>query len=609
MPPIEGAKGVGRLDLSDLTLTIDGARTLNLTIPAASVHIDDLSIPDHQDADIHVTVVGEVAEALKLLDYEPLRFPSKFGMKPGDVLGQSETEAHFTFPLVDDLGLDDVKFEADADLKNVNLPHLFAGSSTDHGTFALHVDPAGLFARGTLSINTVPFEATWAENFRKGVTNTSSYTLAGVLDDAAWARFHLPFDERIAGSSPVTLTLIGKGQTISDGRGHLDLTPQQMSLGELGWEKKAGDAAGLDFTFKTSHQGLAVTSYTLRAPALNATGALTLKPDFSLIHARVNMGIGASAMSLDVYGQEDGGFEVFADGGTIDLKPMLSFVRAAQTESRPVPSLAFGGHFTRGLMRNGVELKDIVVDARFIQGWWEKGLMLAEFGDGEGISFSLDRDGTTRVLDITSSNAGEILKGLDYYASGQGGRADITAMIDDSREGSPVSGRARVNDIIIRKAPVMAKLLTLASFTGIADTLSGEGIRFEKVDIPFSITDGVMRLKDAGAYGPAIGLTVEGLLDRNKETVDLGGSIIPSYTLNSFLGKIPLIGPLFSGREGEGLIGFTYRVTGAAANPTVAVNPLSALAPGFLRGIFREMDPPPSGKPEEAPAGRSAPVQ
>ena len=63
------------------------------------------------------------------------------------------------------------------------------------------------------------------------------------------------------------------------------------------------------------------------------------------------------------------------------------------------------------------------------------------------------------------------------------------------------------------------------------------------------------------------------------------GTLVPAYTLNSVLGNIPLLGNLLVGKEGEGIFAMTYGVDGPIGEPTVTVNPLSALAPGFLRSI------------------------
>ena len=68
--------------------------------------------------------------------------------------------------------------------------------------------------------------------------------------------------------------------------------------------------------------------------------------------------------------------------------------------------------------------------------------------------------------------------------------------------------------------------------------------------------------------------------------INVNGVVVPAYGLNSLLGKIPLVGGLFSGGSGKGLFGVAYRVKGMTENPDVDVNALSGLAPGFLRLLF-----------------------
>ncbi|MDH3596031.1 MAG: hypothetical protein OEM93_14410, partial [Rhodospirillales bacterium] len=72
--------------------------------------------------------------------------------------------------------------------------------------------------------------------------------------------------------------------------------------------------------------------------------------------------------------------------------------------------------------------------------------------------------------------------------------------------------------------------------------------------------------------------------------LDLEGTIVPAYTFNRILGAIPILGRILTGGEGEGLFAFTYEMKGALDDPEVSVNPLSALAPGFLRGLFGGID-------------------
>ena len=72
--------------------------------------------------------------------------------------------------------------------------------------------------------------------------------------------------------------------------------------------------------------------------------------------------------------------------------------------------------------------------------------------------------------------------------------------------------------------------------------------------------------------------------------LDVNGTVVPVYALNSALGRIPLLGGLFSAERGGGLFAVNYSVRGPFDNPAVTVNPLSALTPGFLRRLFRIFD-------------------
>ena len=149
-------------------------------------------------------------------------------------------------------------------------------------------------------------------------------------------------------------------------------------------------------------------------------------------------------------------------------------------------------------------------------------------------------------------------------------------------------GRVGVTNFKVKEAPILAQLLSLGSLTGLFNTLSGEGLAFENFELPFQLSDGVLTVRDARVYGPALGMTGAGNIDLKNETVDLDGALVPAYTANSLLGDLPLIGDLLVGKEGEGIFALSYQVAGPFEATQITVNPLSALTPGFLRGIFRK---------------------
>ena len=154
----------------------------------------------------------------------------------------------------------------------------------------------------------------------------------------------------------------------------------------------------------------------------------------------------------------------------------------------------------------------------------------------------------------------------------------------------------RADNFRVVKAKVLTRLLTLGSLTGLSDVLNDKGITFTRLTVPFTMRKGVLHMERARAVGPALAIIATGDYVRDGEALQFQGAIVPSYTINSVLGVIPILGELLIGRKGEGVFAFTYKVDGTLARPKVAVNLLSALAPGFLRRIVEGLEKPALGR-------------
>ena len=136
-------------------------------------------------------------------------------------------------------------------------------------------------------------------------------------------------------------------------------------------------------------------------------------------------------------------------------------------------------------------------------------------------------------------------------------------------------------------APVLARLLSIMALTGILDALEGGGLAFSDLSAPFELQQGTLEIREARASGTTMGFTANGKIFQHADVVDLKGTVIPAYALNSVFGRIPLLGDLFTGGEkGGGIFAAAYTMTGPIEEPVVSVNPLSALTPGFLRNVF-----------------------
>jgi hypothetical protein len=195
-------------------------------------------------------------------------------------------------------------------------------------------------------------------------------------------------------------------------------------------------------------------------------------------------------------------------------------------------------------------------------------------------------DRTGRRFTASADDAGELLRELDYLRSMQGGKLSIQAQYDDAQPDRPLAGTADIEGFRIHDAPALGKLLQAMTLYGLVDVMRGPGLGFSRLVAPFRLTDDALDLTDARAFSPSLGLTMKGRLDLNAERVDMQGTIVPAYFFNSLLGNIPLVGKLFSPERGGGVFAASYTLRGRLADPDVSINPLAALTPGFLRGLF-----------------------
>ena len=130
--------------------------------------------------------------------------------------------------------------------------------------------------------------------------------------------------------------------------------------------------------------------------------------------------------------------------------------------------------------------------------------------------------------------------------------------------------------------PVLARLLTLASLQGIADIMTGEGIRFTDFEMKFSKEKNVMNIEEIYAIGPAISVLMNGYIVDN-ELVSLRGTLVPATTINRSISSIPILGDILVGKKvGEGVFGVSFKIKGPPKELKTTVNPIKTLTPRFI---------------------------
>jgi hypothetical protein len=156
---------------------------------------------------------------------------------------------------------------------------------------------------------------------------------------------------------------------------------------------------------------------------------------------------------------------------------------------------------------------------------------------------------------------------LDFYSIKKDGVSNSELVIDNFK---------------VKEVPVFAKLLSLASLQGIADLLTGEGIRFTDFEMRYSSKKGLTEIEEMYAIGPAISVLMDGYIE-SKKLVSLRGTLVPATTINRSIASIPLLGKILIGEKtGEGVFGVSFKIKGPPKNLSTTVNPIKTLTPRFI---------------------------
>ncbi len=592
LPPVQRLVGGGTFDRGGFHLTISGGEVDGLTVKQSKVAITGLDEED-QNATISVNLEGKVRKALEILDRERLGYPAALGIDPRDIDGKANIEATFTFPLLQDLEMEDVAFGAEADMRDVHWRATLLNRDLEKSRLKLKVDPERMVIRGTGDYAEMPLSFRWVENFhdegrlRRRVTIKAEPTIDNV------AQFGVDLRDHMAGEFPVELVYAVTVKNRSTVKVDVDLQKAELQLPALNWRKELGEpgSAKVSLILK-DNQITEFKDAQLEAAGLTAAGSAQFGPKTGkLVGASMTkLALGVTDMAGTLRLNEDGWYDLDVTGTGLDISGLLEPGNA--TEKPQFPAMRAKIAIKRLYARPGRYLEDARLHVSYDGDDWRSisftGKPAFRTNDAKTAEISVDLTpkGDRRILKIHAGDAGGVIWTFGVSDNVIGGKLDVTGSIDDSRPKQPLEATIVMTDYTVVEAPVLAQMLTMASLTGIGNVLSGNGISFSRLEVPVQKSGDFVRVKDARAYGSELGFTLNGDLDLAARKVDLGGTIVPAYTINSLLGYIPVLGQLLVGEKGSGIFAAKYSIDGSLDGPNITVNPVATLTPGFLRGIF-----------------------
>ena len=605
LPPVEGAEGTAHFTREEFTAEFTRGHVQGIQIDSGTLRISGMQEPD-QIIDIEGKMRGPLSEALAILDNPRLGYAKKLGLEPEGV-GGTVTAATLTFNLPAKKGVtfDQVKIGATADIADAAIKNAMFGQDLSDGDAKLQLDRDGMTMAGTGKLGGAPLEYKWEENFGGGEF-TRRIAASGSFD--ADQRAALGYDLRPYVDGPIDTAVVFT--RLPKKRGTVDLklglASATLKLPPVKWTKAPGAPGDAHILLDLAGDRVrAISSFSIAAGDLAISGKTQFNNDDGTL-SRIEfdkLKLGRTDLKGVTVAFAGGWADVVIGGGEVDARPLIKRDDSQPETSKPAFTLR-AASLSRVYLGDERTLTDVAVTLRHDGHYWDQIVFDASLPEHVPLSVRYQANGGKHQLSITSTDAGAALRAFDIMDNVKGGTLTVTGESDDAAAERPLTGKAEISDFRLTKASILARLLTMATLTGFVDMLTGEGFQFNRFESDFTKTEGRLDIKLARAHGPSIGLTATGYVDFDKHNVDMKGTVVPAYALNGILNDIPIIGFVLTGGEGQGMFAVTYHATGPLEQPEISVNPLAALTPGFLRGVFDIFDseggppPPPTALPE-----------
>jgi hypothetical protein len=601
IPPAERAAGQVTFGLEEISLRVTGGRQSGGQVTVRDGTVRFLLPPGGQEsAALEINLAGPIPDALAVVQHPRLRLFERRPLPIKDPRGSMEGKLNINFPLLADLPVALLQLRVQARLRDVRMADVLLGRPLERGTVDLTVDNNGLRATGTATLAEIAARLTVEMDFREGPASqvVMRETVRAETDASRLVALGLALPELVEGA--IGLDIRSERRRSGQGRAHVraELRQARLMIDPLAYTKPPGQNAGGEMVLRLAGDRLeAIESFRVEAADLRLRGAASFTGATRLERITITEGVvEGSRFSGEARPPASPGapWSVTLRGAVLDLRRTLAEDSPSQNADPAPdpaadqgPAFAADARFDRVLLGEGREVAAVVAQARIDgRGVLRAGTLAGRAGPRGRFEAVIQPAGNGRSLQLEAEDAGALLGSFDVLRKLEGGRLSVRARYAGNHPGAPLQGTAEMTDFAVRDAPSFAKLLQAMTLYGLVEAVSGPGLGFSRLVAPFSLTPEVLTLGEARAFSASLGLTATGTLDRRRQRLNMTGTIVPAYFFNSLLGNIPIFGRLFAPEAGGGLFAATFRITGAAEDPQVSVNPLAALTPGFLRGLF-----------------------
>lgn len=602
--PVTEAKGVGHYENDSLTINGEYGKIGDIVGTNMELKMTDLSVEGGGLANITVKGKGPLKTALQYVSDEPIAVADKLGFDINQVDGTVDFNVKLQFPTVKDLPKEEVIVDLNGVVTDLKLPSVVKGLDLTGGPYDLGYKDGEITLKGDGALGGYPAKVDWFQYLDStGKEFESKITASVSADEKLRDIFGIGLEDYISGSIPVDVVYTDYGaEAIIDVKG--DLTPTALHIDPLNYKKEGGVAGKLSLKAYMQGEDLKrVDTLSLETKDfLLSSGNLAFRKlaDGSTDIAKgsfPNAKLGETQADVGFEVNNEGVLKIVADGSVLDISGFLGGDKKEKENQEEEKPMIISASAPLVLAHEGEELKDMKVYLETNSFGDVTRLELdAKAGAGDMyMRFKPEEESGKRTFRMESGDAGYTLKAFGLYDKMRGGKMTIYGVPQGTDLLGNLYGTARIDNFKVKSTPVLAKLLGAMSLTGLTNLLNNEGVSFGRLESDFEWqfrkNGNYLVMNDGRTSGSSLGLTFDGIVNQGTNEMDIRGTIVPISGVNNVIGGIPVLGNILTGGSGS-LIATTYTVSGQANDPKVSVNPLSMLAPGFLRKILFESEAP-----------------
>jgi|GEM_PF-3975543 hypothetical protein len=580
-PTINNAAVGLKINGGELNIIMYRGKLGNLKLKGTKGNIEFTSAPLKEGITVNATITGPLQESVDVA-YKHI---NKENDLFNNISGKATTNLMVFVPFHDDIDIKNLNIKVNSKISEATMPNLMEKYNLSKGNFDLALSGGDLTLSGTTTYkDTLPLSI-----FLRlpNISKPDEELLLSLSSEDNVKKFR-----SLGANIPSFIDNNLRANLISVKKNNiwfknltLDLTNSQISLNEIGVDKKIGDKAHLNITFlPDTQQSWKTNSYKLDLPSTKSTGKIEISPSFDsitqitseeLIHDKAKLSL--------AYNKFDKKNEITISGEYLDLSN-INWLDLKESAGYSGEETIIKGNIENLKMKNGITLIAPIFDIRCIKQKCHSINLASEIKDGGFVKIETDEN----FVFIKSNNAGRSLAAFDISNNIIGGSIDISGEFDEQNR---FNGHAYMQMFSLRKTSVFTKLLmlpvvTATSIFNITELFDGSKMSFDMLHCPIHYARGKILLQHCTQENKNLLIKGSGYIDLDRNSIDSQGVIAPKSVINKIVSAIPLIGGTLSGRNKEGILAISYSLSGSLRNPRMNVNPLSVLTPGITKEFF-----------------------